>query len=142
MSDNKRNLFWAKIRGYPWWPAVLHNDDYKIGSGSSNNEARISDQIPVMFLGSHDYGIVKLNDLKSFEEFWPQFHNKGNSAKFKQAIKEAETIYGGVSTSAVRGQKSVRALRSRQSSLFVSENFIGYVIRKFRIIIRRKTMKV
>ena len=115
-------LFWAKLRGYPWWPAIIENFD---GASFSKSDDKTLNQIPIRFLGSHDFALVVRSNLKPFLENWQQYATKGSSSKFKQALKKARG----------RPPKSVVLLKERRIRL------IHYSEEKLQVIFGRSKPK-
>ena len=131
-------LFWAKLRGYPWWPAVVEDIDQHISDNQilGNN----SEQVPIRFLGSHDYAIVSASKLKPFIENWSQFSSKGSSVKFKLALKEAQErvcIPLGIQKKKSRGRPS----KQMKMLMDKTARFIDYCITKIRIVLGRTNLK-
>lgn len=131
-------LFWAKLRGYPWWPAIIENFD---GASYSKSDEKNQQQVPIRFLGSHDFAIVAKSNLKPFLEHWQQYANKGSSSKFKLALKEAQDYVTlpiiGKNKKKLRGRppKSVVLLKEKKSKL------IQYSEKKLTVIFGRQRLK-
>ena len=131
-------LFWAKLRGYPWWPAIIENFD---GASFSKSDDKTLNQIPIRFLGSHDFALVVRSNLKPFLENWQQYATKGSSSKFKQALKEAQEyvslplINQGKKKARGRPPKSVVLLKERRIRL------IHYSEEKLQVIFGRSKPK-
>lgn len=131
-------LFWAKLRGYPWWPAIIENFD---GASFSKSDEKNINQIPIRFLGSHDFALVARSNLKPFLENWQQYASKGSSSKFKQALKEAREYVTlpllNQTKKKARGRppKSVSVLRERRIKL------IRYSEKKLQVIFGRSRPK-
>lgn len=138
-------LFWAKLRGYPWWPAVIDDDNVDRLTEISQEEMKNNNQVPIRFLGSHDYAIISRLNLKPFVENWHLFFNKGSSAKFKKAIKEAQELASiPLVDSAVdiKGNKSGRQPKSSKVMKQKRAQMLTYCILKLNIILGRSKIKV
>jgi len=83
-------LVWAKVKGYPWWPAIVLK---VMGGGSSNN----SGSVLVNFIGDNSHATVHEHKVTDFNESFAQFCN-GKNRKLQEAIKAARRIEKGDST--------------------------------------------
>jgi len=83
-------LVWAKVKGYPWWPAIV----LKVVSGGSMNN---SGSVLVNFIGDNSHATVHEHKVADFNESFTQFCN-GKNKKLQEAIKAARRIEKGEST--------------------------------------------
>lgn len=58
----KKELVWAKIRGYPWWPGIVAKViEEKSDDGSKHTEFLIN------FIGDHSHSRLQLDKLAKFK---------------------------------------------------------------------------
>ncbi|KAI1315123.1 hypothetical protein EDD11_001270 [Mortierella claussenii] len=56
----------AKLKGYPWWPARIENEN-DLPENVSSKKPKQRPIWPVFFFGSYDYGWFGTSELKTFE---------------------------------------------------------------------------
>ncbi|KAJ3181583.1 hypothetical protein HDU85_003525 [Gaertneriomyces sp. JEL0708] len=83
------DLVWAKLKGYPWWPAKVQ-DEAELPEEVKAQKRGTSVQFPVFFYGSRDYAWFTPVDLKPFEEHKDSLSTKNKTTLFVKALKEAE----------------------------------------------------
>ncbi|KAG0234450.1 hypothetical protein B0O80DRAFT_236286 [Mortierella sp. GBAus27b] len=69
MTDNPYPVgttVFAKLKGYPWWPARIENDE-DLPLNVSSKKPKQRPIWPVFFFGSYDYGWFGSSELKSFD---------------------------------------------------------------------------
>ncbi|KAG0264793.1 hypothetical protein BG011_006066 [Mortierella polycephala] len=69
MTDNPYlvgTTVFAKLKGYPWWPARIENEG-DLPDNVSSKKPRQRPIWPVFFYGSYDYGWFGASELKSFD---------------------------------------------------------------------------
>ncbi|KAF9190556.1 hypothetical protein BGZ51_008494 [Haplosporangium sp. Z 767] len=69
MTDNPYPVgttVFAKLKGYPWWPARIENES-DLPDNVSSKKPRQRPIWPVFFYGSYDYGWFGASELKSFD---------------------------------------------------------------------------
>ncbi|KAF8924286.1 hypothetical protein BGZ58_001962 [Dissophora ornata] len=69
MTDNPYPVgttVFAKLKGYPWWPARIESDE-DLPANVSNKKPKQRPIWPVFFFGSYDYGWFGTSELKSFD---------------------------------------------------------------------------
>ncbi|MCP3663898.1 MAG: PWWP domain-containing protein [Gammaproteobacteria bacterium] len=82
-------IVWAKLTGYPWWPArvVTAFECPK----SELESLKTLGNIPVRFYGGHDYAVIHESKAKDFDDAFEKFSGRNNTELFKRAIKEAQS---------------------------------------------------
>ncbi|KAF9575983.1 hypothetical protein EC968_000946 [Mortierella alpina] len=91
MTDNPYPVgttVFAKLKGYPWWPA---RSDQDLPANVSSKKPKQRPIWPVFFFGSYDYGWFGTSELKSFDpasaEKTRNAHKKGSA--LRTALSEA-----------------------------------------------------
>lgn len=72
MSKNFKqgDKVWAKMDGYPWWPAKVASDDIK----HELTKSKKFDGAAILFFGSElTYGLVPYTDIANFDEFYKTY---------------------------------------------------------------------
>ncbi|KAG0319368.1 hypothetical protein BGZ99_005139 [Dissophora globulifera] len=59
-------VVFAKLKGYPWWPARIENED-GLPDNVNNKKPKQRPIWPVFFFGSYDYGWFGTSELKEFD---------------------------------------------------------------------------
>lgn len=95
----KDNIVWAKLRGYPWWPAIVKQASDAPSELLSTAEIQIKSKtsILVYFFGSHDFSLIPIENIRPFWENIDFFSSQKTGSKVKMAIKEAKK-YSSTST--------------------------------------------
>ena len=63
ISFNVGEIIWAKIRGYPWWPAII------TGAEDDNREKKYT----VSFIGDHTHSSLAKKCLEKFTHMKPYY---------------------------------------------------------------------
>ena len=77
---------WAKVRGCPWWPAVV--------VVLPNQEP---DKLLVNFVGDNSHATLPLSQIQPFAEN-DEAHSKSKIAKLLDSIRVAERIHSNATT--------------------------------------------
>ncbi|KAG0317404.1 hypothetical protein BGZ99_006329 [Dissophora globulifera] len=86
MTDNPYPVgttVFAKLKGYPWWPARIESDE-NLPPNVSNKKPKQRPIWPVFFFGSYDYGWFGSSELKSFDP--------ASAEKAKSALKKGSGL--------------------------------------------------
>ena len=74
-------VVWAKIYGYPWWPARIEN--------IKSSEIK---PYKVKFLGENSEADLKLKNIKPYQKYKHIYESKSNREKFKICVLIADNI--------------------------------------------------
>ncbi|KAI8051555.1 hypothetical protein BDF22DRAFT_77721 [Syncephalis plumigaleata] len=84
------DIVWAKLKGYPFWPSRVENDKELSDEVLRSKPPGRSQSVPVLFLGTFDYGWIAPDNLRSFQEHLAQYSKLPKRDKhFEQAIQQA-----------------------------------------------------
>ncbi|KAJ1659241.1 hypothetical protein IWQ61_001644 [Dispira simplex] len=85
-------LCWAKLKGYPWWPARIE-DEQALTPAVRRAKPKSSRTHPVFYFGSLDYSWVSEDCLESYHENYERFTGKQRGKRdpqFTQALAQAK----------------------------------------------------
>ena len=82
ISFNVGEIIWAKIRGYPWWPAII------TGAEDDNREKKYT----VSFIGDHTHSSLAKKCLEKFEKGLKMYSNT-KKKNLIETIEKAKEIY-------------------------------------------------
>ena len=82
ISFNVGEIIWAKIRGYPWWPAII------TGAEDDNREKKYT----VSFIGDHTHSSLAKKCLEKFEKGLKLYSNT-KKKNLQDVIERAKEIY-------------------------------------------------
>lgn len=105
VSFNVGEIVWAKIRGYPWWPALI------TGTEDDNREKKYA----VSFIGDNTHASLAKKCLAKFDKEYKQFSNT-RKKDLVESIKKAKEIYENKNGTKDKEIKSMmkRDLKSRE----------------------------
>ncbi|KAF9112969.1 hypothetical protein BGX27_002443 [Mortierella sp. AM989] len=89
MTDNSYPVgttVFAKLKGYPWWPARIESED-DLPVNVSSKKPKQRPIWPVFFFGSYDYGWFGSSELKAFDP--PSAEKAKSSLKKGNALRTA-----------------------------------------------------
>lgn len=90
-EPKEKDIVWAKVKGYPWWPGTIRNISCHPNSlnykGISKKKTYIID-----FIGNKSHGEVTKNDIKSFKQNYEE-HCKTKNASLMKSIELAKKLY-------------------------------------------------
>lgn len=75
-----RELVWAKIQGYPWWPGIINNID---------EEADENSKFMVNFFGDTTYSYLDISKIAKFQDKFIDYSIGEGDRKLKSAIQLA-----------------------------------------------------
>ena len=82
ISFNVGEIIWAKIRGYPWWPAII------TGTEDDNREKKYA----VSFIGDNTHSSLTKKCLYKFEKGLKSYSNT-KKRNLLESIERAKEIY-------------------------------------------------
>ena len=87
----EKEIVWAKIKGFPWWPAIIKNVSYQFRENHIKGlyKERIYE---IDFIGSKSHAIVSKNSIQSFMKNY-EGHCETKSISLKKAIKLAKKLF-------------------------------------------------
>jgi hypothetical protein len=84
MAEFKRGDYvWAKLTGYPFWPAKINSAEQAGPKGASRE---------VLFLGTKQRAVVLVKNLKSVNEDRAKMVRQRNTGRFLQAVAELNEV--------------------------------------------------
>lgn len=82
------DLVWAKVKGYPMWPAFVLDEEHATACGMDPGKQGM---VPIQFFGSYDHCRLSLKKLVTFSKgLAHRFHNKCKRVVFVQGLEEVE----------------------------------------------------
>ncbi|CAG9319315.1 unnamed protein product [Blepharisma stoltei] len=81
-------LVWAKIKTYPWWPAIVGKVE-QINLAETDEEPEYQDEITVNFIGENTHAALDTKEVMDYEENYKQYSNV-KQKKLKNCILIAD----------------------------------------------------
>ena len=90
-EPKEKDIVWAKIKGYPWWPGTIRHIFY---CQSQNNYKGIykRKKYIIDFIGNKSHGEVNKNDIKLFKPNYEE-HCKSKNPALIKSIELATKLY-------------------------------------------------
>ena len=82
VSFNVGEIIWAKMRGYPWWPAII------TGTEDDNREKKYA----ISFIGDNTHASLAKKCLEKFEKGL-QLYSNTKKKNLSESIEKAKEIY-------------------------------------------------
>ena len=88
-EPKEKDIVWAKIKGYPWWPGIIRN----ISNHLQTNPKGISKRkiYTVDFIGNKSHGEVTKKDIQSFRYYYEE-HCKTKNPSLIKSIELAKKL--------------------------------------------------
>ena len=88
-EPKEKDIVWAKIKGYPWWPGIIRN----ISNHLQTNPKGISKRkiYTVDFIGNKSHGEVTKKDIQSFRYYYEE-HCKTKNPSLMKSIELAKKL--------------------------------------------------
>ena len=84
-------LVWAKVKGYPMWPAIVMDDDHAAACGMEPGKKGM---LPLQFFGSYDHCRFNEKKLVPFSKgLMQKFHTKCKRLVFVHGLEEVERYF-------------------------------------------------
>ena len=90
-EPKEKDIVWAKIKGYPWWPGTIRHIFYYQNQNSYKGIYKRKKYI-IDFIGNKSHGEVNKNDIKLFKPNYEEHCKTKNQALIK-SIELANKIY-------------------------------------------------
>ena len=87
----EKDIVWAKIKGYPWWPGTIRNIFYYHSQNSYKGISKRKKYI-IDFIGNKSHGEVNKNDIKLFKPNYEE-HCKTKNPSLIKSIELANKLY-------------------------------------------------
>jgi len=79
----KDEVVWAKIRGFPWWPAVV--------AAAEDEEDEDNSQVLINFIGENSHANLPLDKVAKYKEMYEEY-SKNKKHGLKEAVEVANKI--------------------------------------------------
>ena len=90
-EPKEKDIVWAKVKGYPWWPGTIRNISYRSIQNSYKGFSKKKIYI-VDFIGNKSHGELSKNDIKSFKQNYEE-HCKTKNPSLIKSIELAKKLY-------------------------------------------------
>jgi hypothetical protein len=87
----KGEVVWAKVRGFPWWPAIVKSVYIKIIKQDKEDEELRHTTILVYFIGDNSHSELPINKVEKFAQKYEEF-SKTKKKSLLNSIKLAKKI--------------------------------------------------
>ena len=102
-EPKEKDIVWAKIKGYPWWPGTIR----AISSHKNqNNNKKFSKKkvYTVDFIGNKSHGEVSKNDINLFKQNYEE-HCKTKNPSLIKSIELAKKLYQEKANNSIIGNR-------------------------------------
>ena len=87
----KGEVVWAKVRGFPWWPAVVKSVNIKIIKQDDDNKEYRQTIVLVYFVGDNSHSELPINKIEKFASKYEEY-SKTKKKCLLNSIKQANKI--------------------------------------------------
>ena len=88
-EPKEKDIVWAKIKGYPWWPGIIRNISNHLKTNSKGISKR--QKYTVDFIGNKSHGEVTKKDIQSFRYYYEE-HCKTKNPSLMKSIELAKKL--------------------------------------------------
>ena len=88
-EPKEKDIVWAKIKGYPWWPGIIRNISNHLQTNSKGISKR--QKYTVDFIGNKSHGEVTKKDIQSFRYYYEE-HCKTKNPSLMKSIELAKKL--------------------------------------------------
>ena len=89
VEPKEKDIVWAKIKGYPWWPGIIRNISNHLQTNSKGISKR--QKYTVDFIGNKSHGEVTKKDIQSFRYYYEE-HCKTKNPSLMKSIELAKKL--------------------------------------------------
>ena len=135
----KGEVVWAKVRGYPWWPAIVRSIQVKKDSKPTEDDSHDDKELmlKVNFIGDDTHSALPLSKIEKFDTKLEEF-SKTKKRPLIKSIEEAKKIIKGELTY----DAHLESLRRNNVKSDDESVIIYFMLRMKKYSIRKKKMKM
>ena len=87
----KGEVVWAKVRGFPWWPAVVKSTNLKITKQNDDDKENRQTLVLVYFVGDNTHSELPIDKIEKFASKYEEY-SKTKKKCLLNSIKQAKKI--------------------------------------------------
>ena len=87
----KGEVVWAKVRGFPWWPAVVKSLNIKLAKQNDDEIESRQTLVLVYFVGDNSHSELPINKIEKFASKYEEY-SKTKKKCLINSIKQAKKI--------------------------------------------------
>ena len=87
----KGEVVWAKVRGFPWWPAMVKSVNIKFLRQDEEEEECRHTTVLVYFIGDNSHSELPINKIEKFSQKYEDY-SKTKKKSLLNSIKLAKKI--------------------------------------------------
>ncbi len=90
----KGEIVWAKVRGFPWWPAMVKNINYKMIKQTQEDEEDAKPTVLVNFIGDNSHSDLPFDKLEKFNSKFEEYSKTKKKALLRSINLARKMISG------------------------------------------------